>query len=331
MNSTSKSFRVIEQCVRRNGNVASRKTLLEARIGATMIDAARREGVLEPLRRGMYALAEAEAEADIDQRRAVMAGGRVGCVSALRRVGVWGGLDPVLHMHVPSSASRLHVDEVVPLGRSPEIRRTDQSFWAEPGRPVVHWQRGHPGAGRPARSWASDWLADPLSALRQAVLCLDDEHAVAAIDSALRKKVIHPHDLDSLFSSLPRRLQPLRAELDPHADSGPESIVRVRMRRAGFVVESQVPVPGSSKLDLLVNGVVGLDLDSRAWHTGEEQISRDYGKTLQSFAFGRPTLRILPHQIFDQWPSTVAAISRTVSDMEELHRLRRPTRNRSTG
>jgi hypothetical protein len=329
MNSTSKSLRVIEQHVRRNGNVASRKILLEARIGATMIDAARREGVLEPLRRGMYAL----PEADIDQRRAVMAGGRVGCVSALRRVGVWGGLDPVLHIHVPASASRLHIEEIVPLGRNPEIRRTDQSFWAEPGRPVVHWQRGYRGAGRPARSWASDWLADPLSALRQAVLCLDDEHAVAAIDSALRKKVIQPHDLNSLFGSLPRRLQSLRAELDSNADSGPELIVRVRMRRAGFVVESQVAVPGSSKLDLLINGVVGLDLDSRAWHTGKEQTSWDYGKTLQSFAFGRPTLRILPHQIFDQWPSTLAAIARTVSDAEDLQlrRLRRLRRDRSTG
>jgi hypothetical protein len=296
-------------------------------MGATMIDAARRDGVLESLRRGMYAL----PEADVDQRRAVMAGGRVGCVSALRRVGVWGGLDPFLHIHVPASASRLHLDEVVSLGRSPEIRRTDKSFWAEPGRPVVHWQRGHPGADRPARSWASDWLVDPLSALRQAVLCLDDEHAIAAIDSALRKEIIHEHDLDSLFNSLPRRLQRLKTELDADADSGPESIVRVRMRRAGFVVEPQVPVPGSSRLDLLINGVVGLDIDSRAWHTGEEQVSWDYGKTLQSFAFGRPTLRILPHHVFEYWSSTLAAIARTVSDTEELHRLRIATRKRSAG
>ena len=275
----------------------------------------------------MYAL----PEADIDQRRAVMAGGRVGCVSALRRVGVWGGLDTALHIHVPSSASRLHLDEVAALGRNPETRRTDKTFWAEPSRPRVHWQCANATNTRTGRSWAHDWLADPMSALRQAVLCLDDEHAIAAIDSALRKKVVHIQHLEVLFRSLPRRLQRLRLELDPAADSGPESIVRVRMRRAGFVVEPQVRIPGSSDLDLLINGVVGLDIDSRAWHTGEEQISWDYGKTLQSFALGRPTIRILPHHIFDLWPSTLAAITRAVSDMEDLHRLRRMTRNRSTG
>jgi len=327
MTASSRDLRLIQDRVRRNGNVASRRTLLGARIEPAGIDAALRSGALERLRRGMYAL----AEADIDQRRAVMAGGRVGCVSALRRVGVWGGLDTALHIHVPPSASRLHLDEIAALGRSPETRRTDKTFWAEPGRPRVHWQRANAVTTRTARSWADDWLADPMSALRQAVLCLDDEHAIAAIDSALRKKVVHAHNLESLFRSVPRRLQRLRVELDPAADSGPESIVRVRMRRAGFVVEPQVGIPGSSDLDLLINGVVGLDIDSRAWHTGEDQISWDYGKTLQSFAFGRPTLRILPHHIFDMWPSTLAAISRAVADMEDLHRLRRMNRNRSTG
>ena len=324
---TSRDLRLIQDCVRRNGNVASRRTLLEARIDPAVIDAARRSGALERLRRGIYAL----PEADIDQRRAVMAGGRVGCVSALRRVGVWGGLDTALHIHVPPSASRLHLDEIAALGRSPETRRTDKTFWAEPGPPRVHWQRANAASTRAGRSWADDWLADPMSALRQAVLCLDDEHAIAAIDSALRKEVVHAQNLESLFRSLPRRLQRLRVELDPAADSGPESIVRVRMRRAGFVVEPQVSIPGSSDLDLLINGVVGLDIDSRAWHTGQEQISWDYGKTLQSVALGRPTLRILPHHIFDLWPSTLAAISRAVSDMEELHLLRQMYRNRSTG
>jgi hypothetical protein len=322
-----RDFRALEHCIRRNGNVASRRTLLDAGIAPATILAARDANVLESLRRGMYAL----PTADVDQRRAVIAGGRVGCVSALRRAGVWGGLDAALHIHVPATASRLHVDDTIPLGRAPGMRRTDDAFWAEPGEPRVHWQPRTAPGGRAASSWASDWLADPVSALRQAVLCLDDEHAVAAIDSALRKQIIRARDLGALFTSLPRRLHRLRAELDPEADSGPESIVRVRMRRAGFIVEPQIRVPGSSKLDLLINGVVGLDIDSRAWHKGEEQTSWDYAKTLQSFAFGRPTLRILPHHIFELWPSTFAAIARTVSDAEELQGIRRVSRNRSTG
>lgn len=327
MKPSTHDMAALERCVRRNGNIASRQTLLEKGISAATIRVARGSGVLESLRRAMYAL----PEADIDQRRAVIAGGRVGCVSALRRAGVWGGLDTALHIHVPASASRLHVDDIIVLGRSPEVRRTDDAFWAEPGTPTIHWQSARSRAGGTAVSWASEWLADPMSSLRQAVLCLDEEHAIAAIDSALRKGVIRPRNLAPLFDSLPRRLQRLREELDAEADSGPESIVRVRMRRAGFTVEPQSRIPGSSELDLLINGVVGLDIDSRAWHTGQERTSWDYGKTLQSFALGRPTLRILPHHIFELWPSTLAAIARTVSDAEELRRLRRQGRNRSTG
>jgi hypothetical protein len=166
-------------------------------------------------------------------------------------------------------------------------------------------------------------MMPPLVSLRRAVLCQSEEHAIASIDSALRTRFVTARQLDHLFSCLPQRLQHLRSEIVTAADSGNETIVRVRLRRAGFVVESQYPLPGTSRFDLLIDGVVTLDVDSRQWHSDDAQISWDFDKVLRSFGAGLPSLRILPRHIYESWPQTLEVIRRTVSEAKELRDLRR--------
>ena len=301
-----------------HGAIASRHTLLRAGYTPQAIDRARAEKLIVTIRRGVYA----SYGADIDQRRAVRMGARIGCVSALRRFGVWGGLDPRLHVHVEAGSNGLHIAEVSQLGRDRQVARSDKDFYAEGGPPRVHWQNaGRTMALNSGRN-DSDWLAPPLLALRQAVLCQDEEHSIASIDSAIRKRYIRGNDLDVLFQSLPQRLQRLRAELDPLADSGTESIFRVRLRRLGHKVEPQRDVPGSSKFDALIDDVVAVDLDSRRWHGDEAQQEWDYDKTLLSFLWGRPALRIRPHHLFEKWPETLQVIERTIEDARDLRRYR---------
>ena len=269
-------------------------------------------------RRGLYA----SAAADLDQRRAVRMGGLVGCISALRRSGVWAGLDTRLHVHVPAGSKRLRIDEVAAVGRDRSTSRSDTSFLAEAGAPRVHWQRPVKRIPFGRDCGTTDWIVPPLLALRQAVLCQDEEHAIASIDSALRTRFIAHGQLDLLFETLPSRLRHLRRELDPLADSGTESIFRVRLRRLGHVVELQRAVPGSSKFDALVDDVVAIDLDSKRWHSDDRQQIWDYDKTLQSIAWGRPVIRILPHHLFEYWPETLQAIERAVDDARKLRRYR---------
>jgi hypothetical protein len=165
-------------------------------------------------------------------------------------------------------------------------------------------------------------MMPPLISLRQAVLCQSEEHAIASIDSALRTRLVSEHDVHRLFEHLPLRLQRLKTELDAAADSGNETIVRVLLRRAGFVVETQFPLPGTSRFDLLIDGVVTLDVDSRQWHSDDAQISWDFDKVLCSFGAGLPSLRILPRHIYELWPQTLEVIRRTVSKARELRSLR---------
>lgn len=308
----------IRQLMRVTAGVASRHTLLS--LGATprMIDRARSSHVLQPIRRGMYAI----AEADLDQRRAVRLGGKVACLSALRRHQVWAGVDTRLHVCVRRGAHDLRTDDIERVGRSLSTARSDTNFLADPGAPRVHWQRSEiPELA--GESFHHDWSMPPLVSLRQAVLCQTEEHAIASIDSALHTRFATATQIARLFSHLPRRLQHLHSEIDAAADSGNETIVRVLLRRAGFVVETQVSVPGTSRFDLLIDGVVTLDVDSRQWHSDDAQISWDFDKVLCSFGAGLPSLRILPRHIYESWPQTLDVIRRTVSDAKELRDLRR--------
>ena len=315
----------VSRLLDRNGGIASRATLLRDGASPQSIERARQAKLIVSLRRGLYAC----ATADLDQRRAARLGGLIGCVSALRRSGVWAGLDTRLHVHVPAGSKRLRVDSVVAFGRDTSTARSDANYLADAGVPRVHWQRPLERIPLGARHGTADWIVPPLLALRQAVLCQEEEHAIASIDSALRKEFISRSQLDLLFDTLPQRLHRLRNELDPLADSGTESIFGVRMRRLGHVVELQRAVPGSSKFDALIDDVVAVDLDSRRWHSDEKQQTWDYDKTLQSFAWGRPAIRILPHHLFDHWPETLQAIERAVKDAQDLRHYRAGGRPKS--
>jgi hypothetical protein len=295
--------------MRRHDNVASRLTLRNAGIPARAIDAAVAIGLISCLRRGYYA----GAAADLDQRRAGILGGRLTCVSILRRQGIWAGHDPRLHVQLGRSASPEHRAAVSLLGRDPSERRTSGQFEADAGTARIHWSR--PGTHTLLRPEGStEWRESTLDSLRLAMTCMDEENALAAVDSALRLGRITHDDLDDLFEALPERLRALRALIDPRADSGQESIVRLRLIRAGFRVEPQVPVPGSSALDLLIEGLVGLEIDSREWHGDDEQIKFDFDKTLRSQESGTPCLRILYWHVFHDWPRTLRTIGRAVED-----------------
>ena len=300
-------------------NVASRPTLLTSGCPARVIDAAVASGLITSLRRGYYAT----AGADLDQRRVGILGGRLTCVSALRREGIWAGHDPRLHVFLGRSASPSRLEVVSLLGRDPELPRSTAQFESDAGRPRIHWARPRGGTLLRPRSgprlrlrpeYAADWRESTLDSLRLAMVCMNEENALAAVDSALRLGRVRLDDLDDLFAALPERLHLLRALIDPRADSGQESIVRLRLIRAGFRVEPQVPVPGSSALDLLIEGLVGLEIDSREWHGDDEQIRFDFDKTLRSQESGTPCLRILYWHVFHDWARTLRTISRAVED-----------------
>jgi hypothetical protein len=293
------------------------------RLGVTdaRIRAAERTGGLSRPRRGWVA----SPSADRDQLRAIAAGGRIGCLSALRRLGVWSGVDDVLHVSVPRSAPRVLRDPRVAALPTPgvwhpavpESRRVGRAVRLAAGGPVrVHYTHElHPDAAR-------DWIVSPRTALATAVRCLPAEHASAAIDSALHERVLSRRDVDAVLAALPSTASVLVDEFSGLPESGVESLFVRRVAGAGYRVETQVEVDGIGRIDGRINGCVLFEIDGRGFHSGPREFYVDRDRTLVSQAFGMPVLRPSARHVLEDWPFVAAALARVVADAELVAHVR---------
>ena len=270
------------------GHVATTRQLANRGISTERISAALQAGRIQRLRRGIYGC----AHADKRTARAASVGGALTCVSLLRESGVWAGTSRTIHVQLPPGTAR-------PI--SADL--------------TSHWER-------PRFPMESKWRAGRLQAMWRAIHCLDEENAIAALESALHERYLSGKDIHRIALHAPRRLHPGVDNLERNSGSGNETIVRRRLQSAGFSVSAQPYVPGMGHEDLLVEECVGLDIDGRQWH-GEDRYEIDHDRDLHVEGLGRHVLRISTSQIHSTWPTTLAVIERVVNDaIQERDRRR---------
>lgn len=221
-------------------------------------------GRLLRVRRGRYVDPTAHAELIA----AATLGARLDCVSLLAAIGVFVRQHTHMHVQLEMGASR-----VPPRG----------------ARVVAHWRRSSQSTCALA--------ADLVEALAQAVRCQSPRDAVATLDSAWHHGIVDEAGIAAVFLRLPRRFRRLRALLDRRAESGPETLVRLMLRGLGCVIEVQVPLDGVGRVDLLVDGWLIVECDSRAHHSSWEQRKRDMRRDLAAAALGYTTVRPLAEDI----------------------------------
>lgn len=267
----------------RAGHVATAKQLFGAGATRRAVDSAVAAGFLRRVARGVYTCAHVDGDLAIAAR----AGGQVDCVTSLERHTVWSGIEPPgLHLRM---RPHHHQRRLVPGS-------------------VLHWSATHAGSITP-------FEVSPLDALLQAIDCLPPEDALASVESALHRRFITEDEFDELLLRAPERLHPILAKLDRGAESGFETHTRLMLVLAGFRVQTQFRVPVAGRLDLLVNGCVGVETDGEKWH-GPERFIPDRTKDLICEGHGIRVLRIARPHIFDDWPRTLHSIRRMVSDAE---------------
>lgn len=275
------------------GGFARKRELVA--IGATdrMLTAAVRTGVLTRARNGWYTT-RPESDPAV---RAVRLGGRLTGMSALLPLGVWCWRpDTVLRVAVRPTDARL---------RSPDDRR-------------VRWRReAHPGVrlswdDDPARSDGTAWSVGVVDALVRVVLDEPFEQAVMALDWAWRSGRVDLLDFERVIARLPAELRGIREWVDPKSRSPLESGSRVRLRRRGHHVVTAVRMSdGLREIDLVVDGVVGLETDGREFHesTFESDRRKDLAMTLE----GLHAIRVSARMVHELWPSIADAIEIAVS------------------
>ena len=301
------------------GEVARAGTLRAHGITAREIRSAIDAGIVTVPRVGWIA----SALADRDQIRAVQVGGRIACVSALRRLGLWSGEDRRLHLQVPRSASR-RTPWIRPTNREsagvwqPRVpdRRRERRFvlLSDSREPRIHFRAD------PAPADAYDWIVSPQAAIASALRCLDDEHGRALLDSVLHERQLTGVQLNDLLNRLPKTVSALRDEFTGVPESGVESLFVRRVANAGYDVRSQVDVAGYGRFDGCIDGCVLFEVDGESFHRSDRFFD-DRDRTLISQSYGLPVLRPTARHVLHEWPLVASAIDRVVDDAKTLMRL----------
>lgn len=217
-------------------------------------------------------------DADTEAIRAVALRGALGGESALRSYGIWVSHRTGLCVATPRTASRL-----------PALSAGEYRLW-RPGR-------------------ADGWRVDVVEALAQHLPRIPDpRHAVATLDSALNRRLLTPAGLDELLARMPRRIRRLRRRLDPTAQSGLETLLRLAMIAEGWRVQSQVRIDGVGRVDLVVDGWLVIEADGASWHDDHESIGLDRERNAALVRRGYRWHRFGYRQIMDDLEGCVAVI-----------------------
>ena len=234
---------------------------------------------------------------DSDPRvSAVRVGGRLTGISAIIALGGWVLARHPLHVSLHDNAARL---------RTPWNRHIRIKGRRIPGL-VLRWD------GDDVARRGSATSVDLLDALVRVVIDEEFETAVAALDWALHFGWIDWMDFDAIISRLPKRLRKIQHWVDANCESLPESLARVRIRQAGYDVVSQVWLGDQWRIDLVIAGCVGFEVDGKAYHL--ETFEADRSKDLDIAASHLHNIRVSANQVFNEWPRVMRAIEAAIAD-----------------
>jgi very-short-patch-repair endonuclease len=240
----------------------TRAELLAGGMSERELAAAIREGALIRVRRGVYVSRHTDAS--------VIAAARLGaltCCSALALHGVWTIPDPVAHVRVGGD-SRIAARQGYRLHRTGTAPRTV--------------------------------IESPLSAMRQFVRCGHDLEIVVAIDSALNKGVLGQRDIQRMLDTSNRGRRIL-SRIDSRAESGTETIVRVRLRARGIKLRTQVRIAGVGRVDLVVGDRLVIEVDGEQWHDRASTFESDRRRDTALVVRGYVVLRYSYRRVMHDW------------------------------
>lgn len=259
-------------------SIATTRSLRNAGYRDAEIRTAIRGGSLVRIREGVVAIPDCHPSVV----EAALIGGRVAGASAAGLLGLW---------------APPHRRLVVEVPRGAHVPATDATII-----------RGPAGPNRFGVTPATELVAQ--------ILRSEPPHfAIAVLDSMLRRSGMTRAEIEFAAAGLPRRLRRRLALIDPRAESGTESIVRVLLALEGIIATPQVRVPFSDldRLDLVIGDRLVIECDSRAHHSTPTELDRDNARDLMLTALGFYVIRIRYRAAVNDPAGVVAAI-RAVMD-----------------
>lgn len=281
------SFTTAEATLRALDRMARTSEL--KRLGVTEAELTRavRSGAVVRPRQGVYALPETPE----GLRHAASHGGTLGCCAAGELHGLW----------ILETPSEHHIW----LGRGGTPRNDCDEC-------RVHWDAGTVSVGE---------LPPVHNVLLQIAVCASEDSFFAAFESALRRQLISPSGIAWLWSRLPQGMRWLIGFARSDADSGLESIFRLRMHRLGIPVRSQVHIRTVGEVDFVIGDRLIIEADGRENHEREKERSKDLARDAAAAALGFETLRFTYAMIVHNWEIVESAVLAKVAEDAHLRPL----------
>lgn len=256
------------------GGIARTAELAAGGVDGYTLQRAVRHGAVIRLREGVYATPEVPEPVRI----AVRHGGALGCLSRAKSAGLWMlEEDDAVHVAMPRNGRRRAHDGCTC---------------------VVHWT--------PARALGG--MSTLVDALAQLLACRGHEEFFVALESAMQKRLIRNDALVRLRARLPVNQRWLVDFARWDAESGLESLLRLRLRVHGIALASQVEIPGVGRVDFVLGDRLILEVDGKPNHVGASKRHKDLVRDAVAAAHGFDTLRFDYALVIHDWPLVEAAI-----------------------
>lgn len=265
------------------GGIAHGTTLQKHGVSRPQLTRAVRNGHVERLRPGLFATIGVHHDA----RSAALHGGALTCAGALRARGIW----------VLNDAEIPHVW----VGRRGRVHEHDGCCCTS------HFFRGRVPVG----------IVDVETALAHLHRCEGDESFFASLESALRSGKLSRAGRLRLRQALPTYARWLVDFARNDADSGLESILRLRLHLIGLLLTTQVMLVGVGTVDFVIDGRLILEADGKENHDGGSKRHKDLVRDAAASALGYETLRFDYAQIIHDWPTVRAAILAAITRMRD--------------
>lgn len=159
--------------------------------------------------------------------------------------------------------------------------------------------------------------------LVQIAVCVGAEAFFAALESALHKNLMPAGGMEWMRPRLPHGMRDLLDFARADADSGLESILRLRLRPHGLSVKFQV-WRGSKRSDFLIGDRLLLEVDGKDNHADAAHRHADLVRDAEAALWDLETLRFDYALVIHEWELVEAAILAKVE--AGAHRRRRDDR-----
>ncbi|MFB7250201.1 endonuclease domain-containing protein [Microbacterium sp. NPDC056234] len=260
--------------ITRLGGLARGSTLQQLGFTRQALAREAERGNIHRIRNGVFATTALNE----DVRTAIEHGGSLTCASLLRTQGVW----------VLPRPDGVHV--WMPAKRHP-LPHADCGC-------VSHYFQGTPPLGETSVE----------TALRHLRRCAGDEAFFAAYESAWRQGRLPRAARARIRSALPRTARWLVDIARSDADSGLESLLRLRFHLLGIRLDCQVSIDGVGRVDFVVAGRLIIEADGEENHGSVAKRHHDRVRDAAASRLGYETLRFDYAQIVHDWAAVQAAI-----------------------